>query len=83
MGPTKSNKVSVKPASIRMPTEPIGSIPSPIDPIERVAQSNGEDPNLVPLYEAAISRHLERFEAKDPLNSGLGVIIEFAIARVT
>jgi predicted Zn-dependent protease with MMP-like domain len=54
MEPNNSNKVFVKPASIRMPTEPIGSIPRPIDLMERAAESVGEDPNLAPLYKAAI-----------------------------
>jgi 5-methyltetrahydropteroyltriglutamate--homocysteine methyltransferase len=50
------------PASI-IPTEPIGSIPRPVDLIERVAKADSEDPNLAPLYEAAIRDTIERFEA--------------------
>ena len=52
-----------KPAPITIPTEPIGSIPRPVDLIERVAMSDGEDPNLAPLYEDAIRDTIERFEA--------------------
>jgi 5-methyltetrahydropteroyltriglutamate--homocysteine methyltransferase len=50
------------PASI-IPTEPIGSIPRPVDLIERVARSNGEDPGLDPFYELAIRETIEQFEA--------------------
>jgi 5-methyltetrahydropteroyltriglutamate--homocysteine methyltransferase len=52
-----------KPASITIPTEPIGSIPRPIDLIERVARGDSEDPDLAPLYEDAIRDTIERFEA--------------------
>jgi 5-methyltetrahydropteroyltriglutamate--homocysteine methyltransferase len=48
---------------ITIPTEPIGSIPRPIELIERVAQGDSEDPNLTPLYEDAIRDTVERFEA--------------------
>src|SRR5260370_41548208 len=50
------------PASI-IPTEPIGSIPRPVDLIERVAKADSEDPALAPLYEVAIRDTIERFEA--------------------
>src|SRR5258708_25396677 len=50
-----------KPASI--PTEPIGSIPRPLDLIECVAKSGSEDPSLARLYEDAIRETIERFEA--------------------
>jgi len=50
------------PASI-IPTEPIGSIPRPVDLIDRVARSNGEDPGLDPFYELAIRETIELFEA--------------------
>jgi 5-methyltetrahydropteroyltriglutamate--homocysteine methyltransferase len=46
-----------------IPTEPIGSIPRPVDLIERVANSDSEDPNLAPLYDDAIRDTIERFEA--------------------
>jgi len=35
-----------KPAPITIPTEPIGSIPSPADLIERVEKGDVEDPDL-------------------------------------
>src|SRR5882762_7114113 len=50
-------------APITIPTEPIGSIPRPVDLIERVAKGDSEDPNLAPLYEDAIRDTIERFEA--------------------
>lgn len=46
-----------------IPTEPIGSIPRPLRLIEAVATGDSEDPNLDPLYEAAIRDTVERFEA--------------------
>jgi 5-methyltetrahydropteroyltriglutamate--homocysteine methyltransferase len=49
--------------AITIPTEPIGSIPRPLDLIERVAQGDSEDPQLAPLYEDAIRDTIERFEA--------------------
>src|ERR1700686_1417723 len=52
-----------KPASLTIPTEPIGSIPRPVDLIERIAKGDGEDPSLDPLYESAIRDTIERFEA--------------------
>src|ERR1700716_2050977 len=50
-------------APIAIPTEPIGSIPRPVDLIERVAKGDSEDPNLAPLYEDAIRDTIERLEA--------------------
>src|ERR1700719_866592 len=53
-----------KPTPITIPTEPIGSIPRPVDLIERVARADSEDdPGLHPLYEDAIRDTIERFEA--------------------
>src|SRR3989440_5785247 len=52
-----------KPAPITIPTEPIGSIPRPLDLIDRVAKGDSEDPDLAPLYEDAIRDTIERFEA--------------------
>ena len=46
-----------------IPTEPIGSIPRPVDLIDRVAKGDSEDPNLDPFYEVAIRETIERFEA--------------------
>ena len=45
MGPTNNDKVLAKAESISIPTEPIGSIPRPIDLIERAAKSDGEHLN--------------------------------------
>src|SRR3989440_2408498 len=53
----------VKPVSLTIPTEPIGSIPRPIDLIERVARGDSEDPDFAPLYEDAIRDTIELFEA--------------------
>src|SRR5438105_3072241 len=52
-----------KSAPVTIPTEPIGSIPRPVDLLERIAKSDSEDPSLDPLYEAAIRYTIERFEA--------------------
>lgn len=52
-----------KPPPITIPTEPIGSIPRPVDLIRRVAESDSEDPDLAPLYDEAIRDTIERFEA--------------------
>ena len=47
-----------------IPTEPIGSIPRPLQLIEAVAASGGgADPKLDSLYEEAIKDTVERFEA--------------------
>ncbi len=48
---------------ITIPTEPIGSIPRPLELIEAVARSNAEDPALDALYDAAIRDTIEQFEA--------------------
>ena len=65
MGPTNNDQVLAKAESISIPTEPIGSITRPRDLIERAAKTDGADPNLAPLYEAAIRDTIERFEAKN------------------
>src|SRR5229473_5756247 len=52
-----------KPAPITIPTEPIGSIPRPVELIERVRRGDSEDPSLAPLYEDAIRDTIERLEA--------------------
>jgi 5-methyltetrahydropteroyltriglutamate--homocysteine methyltransferase len=52
-----------KPASVAIPTEPIGSIPRPVDLIERIAKGDSEDTSLDPHYEDAIRDTIERFEA--------------------
>jgi 5-methyltetrahydropteroyltriglutamate--homocysteine methyltransferase len=45
------------------PTEPIGSIPRPLQLIEAIIAADGTDPRLDPLYEEAIRDTIERFEA--------------------
>jgi len=50
-----------KPTPITIPTEPIGSIPRPVDLIARVANGDSEA-NLAPLYEDAIRDTIQRFE---------------------
>jgi 5-methyltetrahydropteroyltriglutamate--homocysteine methyltransferase len=52
-----------KPASLTIPSEPIGSIPRPLDLIARVARGDSEDPDLASLYEDAIRDTIERIEA--------------------
>jgi 5-methyltetrahydropteroyltriglutamate--homocysteine methyltransferase len=46
-----------------IPTEPIGSLPRPLELIEAVARKGGDDPSLEPLYEAAVRDTVERFQA--------------------
>ncbi len=48
---------------MRIPTEPIGSIPRPPQLIDAVAAGSITDPNLDPHFEAAIKDTIERFEA--------------------
>lgn len=46
-----------------IPTEPIGSIPRPLQLIEAFTETRSDDPKLEPLYVKAIRDTLERFEA--------------------
>lgn len=46
-----------------IPTEPIGSIPRPLELIEALEKGDSEDPKLEPLYEDAIRDTVQRFEA--------------------
>lgn len=46
-----------------IPTEPVGSIPRPVELIEAVAAGSITDPSLDPHYEAAVKDTIERFEA--------------------
>lgn len=46
-----------------IPTEPIGSIPRPLELIEAVSRKGAEDPSVTPLYEAAVRDTVARFEA--------------------
>src|SRR4051812_5892800 len=48
---------------INIPTEPIGSIPRPIELIEAITNGDADDPALDPLYDAAIRDTIARFEA--------------------
>jgi 5-methyltetrahydropteroyltriglutamate--homocysteine methyltransferase len=49
---------------MKIPTEPIGSIPRPVKLIEAVAAiGNFADPNLDLLYDEAIRDTIEQFEA--------------------
>jgi 5-methyltetrahydropteroyltriglutamate--homocysteine methyltransferase len=49
---------------ITIPTEPIGSIPRPLELIDAIAQKgNPDDPALDPLYDAAIRDTIAQFEA--------------------
>lgn len=46
-----------------IPTEPIGSIPRPLELIEAVTRKGADDPSLDPLYEEAVRDTVQRFEA--------------------
>jgi len=48
---------------MRIPTEPIGSIPRPLALIDAIAARGGTDPALDPLYEKATRDTIERLEA--------------------
>jgi 5-methyltetrahydropteroyltriglutamate--homocysteine methyltransferase len=48
---------------MKIPTEPIGSIPRPPELIEAVNAGNILDPNLDPHYEDAVKDTVDRFEA--------------------
>ena len=48
---------------MQIPTEPIGSIPRPLELIRAVENGDGADPALDPLYDAAIRDTIQRFEA--------------------
>jgi 5-methyltetrahydropteroyltriglutamate--homocysteine methyltransferase len=52
-----------KAAPITIATEPIGSIPRPLDLIERAARTDIDDPSLTPVYEQAIRETIEQLEA--------------------
>ena len=45
-----------------IPTEPIGSIPRPLELIEAIATRDVADPSLAPLFDEAIRDTIERFE---------------------
>jgi 5-methyltetrahydropteroyltriglutamate--homocysteine methyltransferase len=46
-----------------IPTEPIGSIPRPLELIQALARKDSEHPSLEPLYEDAVRDTVKRFEA--------------------
>jgi 5-methyltetrahydropteroyltriglutamate--homocysteine methyltransferase len=48
---------------LNIPTEPIGSIPRPLELLSAIAGTDGFDPALDPLYEDAIRDTIEQFEA--------------------
>jgi 5-methyltetrahydropteroyltriglutamate--homocysteine methyltransferase len=48
---------------MRIPTEPIGSIPRPVELLEAIrAFGDGTDPRLDPLYDVAVRQTIEQFE---------------------
>lgn len=46
-----------------IPTEPIGSIPRPLELIQALSAQGGADASLEPLYDAAVRDTIARFEA--------------------
>lgn len=48
---------------LMIPTEPIGSLPRPLDLIEAVSRKGTEDPSVTALYDAAVQDTVQRFEA--------------------
>ncbi len=46
-----------------LPTEPIGSIPRPVELIDAIAARGGDDASLQPLYDEAIRDTIQQFEA--------------------
>ena len=46
-----------------IPTEPIGSIPRPLELIAAIAKMGADDPRLNPMYDAAIRDTVAKFEA--------------------
>lgn len=46
-----------------IPTEPIGSIPRPLQLLEAISRHGGSHPSLEPLYDEAVRDTIERFEA--------------------
>ncbi len=50
------------PRMMTIPTEPIGSIPRPLELIDAVSKGDANDPKLDPLYDAAIRDTIARFE---------------------
>ena len=50
----------VKPTPITIPTQPIGRILRPVEPMERVKKGNSEDRKLAPLYDVAVRDSMAR-----------------------
>ena len=48
---------------ITIPTEPIGSVPTPFDLLRKLTEVDCDDPAYVPFFEAAIRDTIYRFEA--------------------
>src|SRR5918992_6336527 len=48
---------------MKIPTEPIGSIPRPLSLLEAISNRDPMDPSLAGLYDSAIRDTIERFEA--------------------
>ena len=48
--------------NVSIPTEPIGSIPRPVELIEEIERVGAESPSLDPMYDDAIRDTIERFE---------------------
>jgi len=46
-----------------IPTEPIGSIPRPLDLLDALKKQHGETPNVDSLYDVAVGDTIARFEA--------------------
>jgi 5-methyltetrahydropteroyltriglutamate--homocysteine methyltransferase len=48
---------------VEIPTEPIGSLPRPLELLDAIASFGSEDSRLQPLYDAAIKDSIEQLEA--------------------
>src|SRR5580692_4956477 len=48
---------------MNIPTEPIGSIPRPLKLLDAINRHGGSDPRLEPLYDEAVRKTIEQFEA--------------------
>src|SRR5258705_12721690 len=46
-----------------IPTEPIGSIPRPLELLNAISPQGSSSPSLEPLYDEAVRDTIERFEA--------------------
>ena len=49
--------------SMNIPTEPIGSIPRPLELLNAISRQGSSNPSLEPLYDEAVRDTIERFEA--------------------